>query len=164
MVFNGIPKFAIYGDRHRVQDLDLFFDRGFLSLGNSAESATAQFPGCSLYILKDNHLHYLHIRSNDRIMQINSRSIFYLCREVTRDTVMYFILPQPRRSSSFCTFVVLFIRPNIDPEHSDSDFPYSYSNLHDGNPGDTSTARSVSSFDHFQDTWPATSNPDTDST
>jgi hypothetical protein len=53
-------------------------------------------------------------------MLIDNRLTFYLCREVTRNTVMYLILPAPRRNSSLCTFVLLYVRPDDEQQGSTS--------------------------------------------
>jgi hypothetical protein len=62
-------------------------------------------------------------------MQIENRSIFYLCREVIRNSVMYFVLLEPRRNSSLCTFVFLYMRPDIKQDDSTSDFHHRETSL-----------------------------------
>jgi hypothetical protein len=128
-VSNGIQRFTVYnvkkGDPD--QDFDLFTDRGFLWLGNPGQSITAQSCHWSLHSLNHTPPEIPNFRSSDRILQIDNRLIFYLCREVTRNTVMYFILPQPRRNSSLCTFVFLY---TIDIKQEDTTSNIDHSSHH----------------------------------
>jgi hypothetical protein len=49
-----------------------------------------------------------------KIMAYQDDSIFYLCRELIRLKLMYFILRRPRSKSSLCTLVYMFIRPELE--------------------------------------------------
>jgi hypothetical protein len=96
-------------------DRALFDDNDFL---NFFESPTGVDPNIRFYEWKPaNDGDDSSSNTMYRIMAHENTFVFYLCREMIRSELMYFILRRPRSNSSLCTLVYMFTRPEalLDP-------------------------------------------------
>jgi hypothetical protein len=77
----------------------------FLTLSNAP---TAGQTKVSLHPWISNTLPGTHL--TDMVIAFENSLVLYLCRELIKYEMMYFILRRPRSNSSLCTLVVMFVR------------------------------------------------------
>jgi hypothetical protein len=116
-VLNGRARFSfgkIYADRppprqNKVNQV-LFEENEFLNL--SYPRVGVPDPNVRFYEWKSvKYRDDSTSNTREKIMAYGDTFIFYLCRELIRFELMYFILRSPRGNSSLCTHVFMFVRP-----------------------------------------------------
>jgi hypothetical protein len=108
-VHGGLARFQVYdiAGKKIKSDQDLFEHNNFLVLSNPPRGVS----NVRLWEWIYDDPHDSTDKTRATIIAFGNNVVFYLCRELIRFELMYFILLKPRGQSSLCTPVYMFIRP-----------------------------------------------------